>query len=953
MSVAVNRGKRIEREREVCLILERYLDQPLNQSAFLSLRDGELLAQLALVLDPSLPTSKVRGRTKTIFQQADNIDKFMRSLRTIGVPDQYFFTQSDLQDEAKFFRVSESLIQMDSVLQKKRLEESQNYKPVPSQNQNQPRSKDALQTVMTTKIEAERRTTEQGKEDHLDIRRAKLKWQEEEEQQQKKKEELELEAKKRQEEALRRRDEVIARKKQQQQLEEENILRLKALQQDRANKKKEDLLIRQRQKALERKQLLQPQSQPQSQVKHQNQNQPPPPDLKEPLQEPTLTREHNQTRNKNEEEHDEVSLSVFYPRLGPRTTVLPGPSLPFPPTFAKKRSPFPVSPSTSTSAPGSPSYSTGATPRAAAQNSLVQSPSSTFPPFTTATAGPTNMNRSSTKSPTNTKSPVRPTSTAAAEDSLEGPPINGQISSATHPTLSSPTTTTSSSRSSIQTHQTNLPYLTSPTSLSQQIRPSPTTPTVSSSTRVEPSPINPESPSNTSELRVPKSTVKPTPNQNTLPHIQTSTPAPALAPKHIPTMTTRTTETTTGLAKKNITLDGKKEEVKDLLTISPRSSRGEQSNNITNSREPQEYPQKSVTPQIQPKTKAEAVDSVTHTSVSPPKKVKTPQHQQTQTATDYRHEAPPTTTITTTTTTTTSSNTPIAREPEKHLNNSQQQQQQQQEPKFITITSTQSSHPTTTTTTTTMTKEGTRERRAGVKAAPDTLREQSLTAATSKTSGPTTAAPGAFQESRRLFLLQQNQNQQLTPPEGPSERPRRNTKLDAEAARRSKRDAVKARIADRLKRRDQDPPDSTSSLVPNKLPILQALADCFGPDTCGGWVVCGYPHENDNVVVLQASGLDGGVHELRQHLAEDQVQYALVRVADDRGGLVCYLDVFISWTGPRMSRIKAGKKQAHVGDMQTILAPNHAQLTASGLTNFNERMVRMLAHPSVGSHHID
>jgi hypothetical protein len=64
---------------------------------------------------------------------------------------------------------------------------------------------------------------------------------------------------------------------------------------------------------------------------------------------------------------------------------------------------------------------------------------------------------------------------------------------------------------------------------------------------------------------------------------------------------------------------------------------------------------------------------------------------------------------------------------------------------------------------------------------------------------------------------------------------------------------------------------------------------------------------------------DGGVEELLDNLANDEVQYCLVRIPIVRGELQQYRDVFIYWTGPNVSVLQRGKKKTHLGAVTQIL----------------------------------
>ena len=78
-------------------------------------------------------------------------------------------------------------------------------------------------------------------------------------------------------------------------------------------------------------------------------------------------------------------------------------------------------------------------------------------------------------------------------------------------------------------------------------------------------------------------------------------------------------------------------------------------------------------------------------------------------------------------------------------------------------------------------------------------------------------------------------------------------------------------------------------------------------------------YENDNTLEIQGHG-SGGVDELLDSLANNQVQYSLLRLSYvSQDNIQKVRDVFIYWTGPNVSVVQRGKKKTHVGAVQQIL----------------------------------
>jgi len=137
---------------------------------------------------------------------------------------------------------------------------------------------------------------------------------------------------------------------------------------------------------------------------------------------------------------------------------------------------------------------------------------------------------------------------------------------------------------------------------------------------------------------------------------------------------------------------------------------------------------------------------------------------------------------------------------------------------------------------------------------------------------------------------------------------------------------------------------------PDRAQIQAAINDVLKTTSFGGWVLLKY--SNDTTIVFEAKG-NGGVTELVTHLRDNEAQYALVRLHEKKGVTDCSRDVYIAWTGPKVSKIMSAKKATHSGDVQKVLQPNHAQLTAVTRENFTEDRVRERADPQSGSHTLD
>jgi serine/threonine protein kinase len=130
-----------------------------------------------------------------------------------------------------------------------------------------------------------------------------------------------------------------------------------------------------------------------------------------------------------------------------------------------------------------------------------------------------------------------------------------------------------------------------------------------------------------------------------------------------------------------------------------------------------------------------------------------------------------------------------------------------------------------------------------------------------------------------------------------------------------------------------------------------AIENFHSPDFKSGWICLGY--KNDKTLVYQAMG--NTADELAKQLADNQVQYSLIRVVIEEGmkKTTTYRDVFIMWTGPSVGAVQAGRKKSHVGEVKKIVEPFHAELTAVSRESFTLENIIAKSDPLSGSHVID
>lgn len=136
----------------------------------------------------------------------------------------------------------------------------------------------------------------------------------------------------------------------------------------------------------------------------------------------------------------------------------------------------------------------------------------------------------------------------------------------------------------------------------------------------------------------------------------------------------------------------------------------------------------------------------------------------------------------------------------------------------------------------------------------------------------------------------------------------------------------------------------------NEEKLNEVMDDVFSTNSLLGWVIIGY--ENKKTIALQSFG-KGTVAEMVENLKDDEIQYCLVRIPITDRGTQTTTDVFIMWIGSEVGLLDKGRKKSHVGEVQNMMQPFHADLTAISKENFTTDVVVEKSKPNAGSHVID
>jgi len=130
-------------------------------------------------------------------------------------------------------------------------------------------------------------------------------------------------------------------------------------------------------------------------------------------------------------------------------------------------------------------------------------------------------------------------------------------------------------------------------------------------------------------------------------------------------------------------------------------------------------------------------------------------------------------------------------------------------------------------------------------------------------------------------------------------------------------------------------PGSASAIsIPDEKGVKDAIDSVRkGPDN---WVLLGY--ESATTIVLRGKGA-GGVSELVSHLSDDKVLYGLVRKEEELDGHKHTKFAQIFWCGDKVQYVAKAKVTPHKGELNTILAPFHADIYATSTSELTEESI--------------
>jgi len=135
----------------------------------------------------------------------------------------------------------------------------------------------------------------------------------------------------------------------------------------------------------------------------------------------------------------------------------------------------------------------------------------------------------------------------------------------------------------------------------------------------------------------------------------------------------------------------------------------------------------------------------------------------------------------------------------------------------------------------------------------------------------------------------------------------------------------------------------------NPAELRQGLDSIFNASSTSGWVLLNYVGPS---TVHFASAGDEGPDQMMQYLADDAIQYGLIRIGriQQKSGLkVVNRDVFVTFIGPEVSAAEKSDKSGFLSDAQSLLQPFQASITVLDKYKFSRDNIIDSSDP-LGSH---
>jgi len=104
-----------------------------------------------------------------------------------------------------------------------------------------------------------------------------------------------------------------------------------------------------------------------------------------------------------------------------------------------------------------------------------------------------------------------------------------------------------------------------------------------------------------------------------------------------------------------------------------------------------------------------------------------------------------------------------------------------------------------------------------------------------------------------------------------------------------------------------------------------------------GWMLLGY--EDNSSLCIQATCETDNIPELVNNLRDNEVQYVVLRLRQEKGDGSPHRHVFITWIGHDVNLVEKTQKKIHAGKVARTFRPFHAELSAISKQNFTRDRV--------------
>ncbi|KAK4092086.1 hypothetical protein Purlil1_3339 [Purpureocillium lilacinum] len=138
--------------------------------------------------------------------------------------------------------------------------------------------------------------------------------------------------------------------------------------------------------------------------------------------------------------------------------------------------------------------------------------------------------------------------------------------------------------------------------------------------------------------------------------------------------------------------------------------------------------------------------------------------------------------------------------------------------------------------------------------------------------------------------------------------------------------------------------------IDNQDELREAQSSLFTTTSTSGWILLNYVGPS---TVHMASCGEGDVADMTSLLEADQVQYAVVRLAVQQGGVSDTRDVFVRWIGAGVGSVEKNKKEGFHKQAKALLQPHQAEVMVYNKEKLTKETLMERSDPQSKNNTID